>query len=527
MYDTENKDGGIDYIFEDEKSIIIIQSKYRKAGLGEISYFNGIANKWQHSGSFNEWVDNEVDSIKDKKIYRDVYKKITTKKVIFEFISLDELQPKRKENRVKTIRSGIDQFEMNYVSANELYFYFMLDKIGATYTDPLSVEISESNLNYCDDRKGITTLVCVMKISSLLKELQKLDDIQLVLARNVRVRRESSDVNIEMQKTYLKDSDNFFYGNNGIHFICSEAGISGKKIMLSHPAIINGGQTVRTLFDTDKSPKKAANVLARITKIPMVLQTQKEYKEIIDNIILRSNSNNPMYPWDLRSNDEIQVKIAREMFNRNIYYERKIDEYNQIGYVHALRINQVLDIVDLATIQAVTSDNIGPVKLKKIGDEPLFKLKNAGGYYEQLFNQIPGDYDEVESKISLFHYIKRAKGYLRSILPEDFVSFANAAQNYIIKIVWYAISDHNSPIIHHPIKISYQRYSKLNPLLRDIVRVIFKEFMKSFKENGVEQNDFFRRDDCWSKVENAVFTSTRIKDIKQAIIDEQKKQSRK
>lgn len=487
---TEGGDGGIDFVVETPTEIILCQTKYGKTTIDKVRAFVQVINAWDESeNSFENWL-SQVKNSEAIDIYKHAYRSYSSKKITWEFVYLgSEVQS------FKRITASVSnaKHDVRIVSKNDILYYFSLDKIGASYVDTLRVKTTTSSLNGKTFHPfgEIKTTVCMVSVQSIVKSLRKSGDWERVLSRNVRVRREKSKVNEEIQNTFINETDAFFYGNNGIHIISSNAYPDGDELVIEQPAIINGGQTISTLMNTTRKPQSDCFVLARVTTIAKENQIKNECSEFIDDIIVRSNSSNKMEPWDLRSNDSIQVDIAKLLFDYKIYYERKINELKVIHRKEKPSINYHLDITDLAEILACTS-SYGPAKYRKNGPGPLFQKQN-NSIYDDLFNKnilFNGDY--VVSKIKLNEAILAA---LKKIAKKKYGkhdSFPKTSKNYILSLLWTAI---NHEGIQHPLRLPINKKlpSVWAKSISGLVENMFQLYKKDIKA-GVTINDIFRTD---------------------------------
>jgi len=509
---SENGDGGIDCILETPTEIIICQTKYGNTTIDKVRAFLHTFSCWNAGEeSFNKWLE-DVQNKDSVKIYKNIYKSYSRKKVIWEFIYFGNEVVKWKRILSKHKRANID---IRCVSKNDVLYYFTMDKVGATFVDTLKINAKTSSLNEKTRHEfgEIKTLVCMVKVTSLINELRKSSDWSRILARNVRVVRDDSKINEGIKETYLDETDAFFYGNNGIHIISTNATLDGDDLIVEQPAIINGGQTISTLMDVHSKPIRSDGyLLVRVTTISRESQQLEKCIEFIENIIVRSNSSNKMNSWDLRSNDTIQVDIQKMLFDYDIYYERKIGELKVYQKKELPSSIHHLDILDLGEILACCSD-YGPVKYRKNGREPLFKL-GKGGVYNKIFNKgLFKDKDMLVSQIWLDDRIKKVIKKIPKKRYRKYESFPISSKNYILSRLWELILMRD---LKHPIEIPTVKRmpSKLKIAIENMVGKLFLLYRKDLK-NGVAINDIFRKDEYWDKCIKAI--GPRNNDVKMFI----------
>lgn len=95
------------------------------------------------------------------------------------------------------------------------------------------------------------------------------------------------------------------------------------ELVLHNPQIVNGGQTVKALYEVFDKHGKAENparVLLRAYRLPY--ESEKTYEKSVE-IIKGLNSQNKILPSDLRSNDMRQVRIEQLFADFGYVYYRK------------------------------------------------------------------------------------------------------------------------------------------------------------------------------------------------------------
>ena len=149
-----------------------------------------------------------------------------------------------------------------------------------------------------------------------------------LFARNIRgFLGDFTPVNRSMEYTLRKESERFFYYNNGITIICDDAkkvSARGRDVLrVTNPQIINGQQTTRTLASKPAEAKKAS-VLVRVIQVPRgAASDQDEFDALVSQIVEGANWQNAIRPSDLVANDRRQVELQRELRKRGYLYLRK------------------------------------------------------------------------------------------------------------------------------------------------------------------------------------------------------------
>lgn len=129
-------------------------------------------------------------------------------------------------------------------------------------------------------------------------------------------------VNKGIARTIKKNADDFFFLHNGITAICSHMEIKGSTLCVRELNVVNGCQSLSTIYSCSESAKKTENayILFRFYEITN--------SDRADNISTSTNSQSAVKARDLRSNDKsvIAMKKAYEQFYLDGYFITKRGE---------------------------------------------------------------------------------------------------------------------------------------------------------------------------------------------------------
>ncbi len=138
--------------------------------------------------------------------------------------------------------------------------------------------------------------------------------------RNVRLylgaRKGSVNAGIADTLKISGEHPNFWAYNNGVAFICDSYEYKYKKLELKNFSIVNGCQTTVSLAE-NKGTSPDLKVLVRVIAAS---------DDIVDNVIRYTNSQNPIRPWDIASQDKTQRRLRAdfdEMKKPYIYLTRR------------------------------------------------------------------------------------------------------------------------------------------------------------------------------------------------------------
>ena len=263
-----------------------------------------------------------------------------------------------------------------------------------------------------------------------LMEFYKETGESLLLNSNVRYLIKNSTINKEIRNSFINDPSRFCYLNNGITIISSNfeilpTGHPSTKVKLTKPSVVNGGQTIATLYNlfTTKYSEyetqfKTANILIRVYKAP---------SEYSIKIAQATNSQNPINIVDLKSNDTAQDVAKKYLAQFGVGLITKLGE--DITFYN----------------DTITNENIIQIYASLYKDEPS-KAKTSKAstfklFYDEVFNN---SIDEIMCKklyrcyeISLF---------LNNIIDKDSVVIKNAFYSLI-----YAMKKFNNNLLNENI----------------------------------------------------------------------------
>lgn len=132
----------------------------------------------------------------------------------------------------------------------------------------------------------------------------------------------SNKVNKGIARTIRNNAGDFFFLHNGITAICSQMSIHEGILSVKELNVVNGCQSLSTIFSYSELAKKADNayIMFRFYEISDV--------ERADNISTSTNSQSAVKARDLRSNDKavLAMKKAYEQFYPDGYFVTKRGE---------------------------------------------------------------------------------------------------------------------------------------------------------------------------------------------------------
>lgn len=146
---------------------------------------------------------------------------------------------------------------------------------------------------------------------------------------NVRDYEGGVEVNKEILKS-LEDPNGpeFWWLNNGVTVICSQASSQGKTLSLDDVQVVNGLQSSVSIYNylsgaEEGDPSRSRSILVR------VIATQDP--DTRDRVIRATNRQTAVQAASLRATDSIQRDLEQYFFGEDWYYERRKNYYRNQG----------------------------------------------------------------------------------------------------------------------------------------------------------------------------------------------------
>jgi len=339
-YTDAKGDGKIDAVVKRPNGeIIVIQAKYNDGYAKVVADVDTCPNtNWEpfdmmtipafkNQTKFEQYMKTQKVPRDKRQIYQKVFDTCHTdpKKVKFELVTTYD-RPRNIENRLTNLSP------LNFQGINSVFSLFQLqENYQSPGAAPLELTIDENNiLSKTDTKHGIVSVLAEVKLREIIEYMQAYSPDYYIISKNVRTYLKSGEnsINENIRLTYEDKPEEFFYSHNGITILCEEiqktaTTTSKTKFTLDKPNVINGGQTIMSLREV--IPRKINNegtVLVKIFEIEHNAASDK----LINEIIYRTNQQNPIYWYNLRANEESQYILAKHCMRRDVYYERRQNE---------------------------------------------------------------------------------------------------------------------------------------------------------------------------------------------------------
>lgn len=250
---------------------------------------------------------------------------------------------------------------------------------------PITIQIERFSHNYQDvlalsqDKKAFIFLIKPKVIFELFEKF----GFQ-IFYKNVRNPLPKSNYNEKIADTLKSQPHLFWFFNNGITGITEtsiDIGVHAKEIVLGNLQIINGAQTVYTIYNSYKDASTDQRTeMDKKALISFRLIVSKDTP--LNNCITQfTNSQNPLLPSDFYANDEIQERLQKESYAYNLWYEKRRGEFRSKP----------------ENITVVDKDTMAAIYLACHLEEPILanrqrdlhfvsKLHDKDGLYEFIFS---------------------------------------------------------------------------------------------------------------------------------------------
>lgn len=236
-----------------------------------------------------------------------------------------------------------------------------------------SIDIAESPIS----TTGAVGYICLVRMRDYFNFIT--DDknrlMRNIFEANVRDYQGDIQVNEGIRGTLENkgQNDDFWWLNNGVTIIATKATLTGKKLTIEDPQIVNGLQTsteIYKYFEKKNTEGENRNVLVRI-----IVPTEAESR---DRIIKATNSQTKIPDASLRATEKIHRDIEEFLRPHGLFYDRRKNFYKNEGK----SIDKIISITQLA--QAVMSILLGKPDSARARPSSLLKKDED---YKRVFNQ--------------------------------------------------------------------------------------------------------------------------------------------
>ncbi len=297
-------------------------------------------------------------------------------------------------------------------------------------------------------------------------------------------------VNQRMQESALYEPDNFFGFNNGITAITKKVypyyEKTTKKISIAGMQIINGAQTVKSIFEAyEKANKSKRKEMSEKLVISMKMIVVDDPK-LEQNIIQFTNTQTPIEPRDYHSNDIIQSKIYYDLLrNTDIIYERKRGEFEKVDHEK----NRIVSNEDMA--QAYVAFQLQNPHLARTAPGTIFS--SDADIYETIFNE-QMDYRDLYNAYEVYSFVDKRVSEMKANRKdnpeiEKKYKYLKDARYYLTALIKYTYQDYDSIFLEAYEKTNKKHINKNEETVEKSVMARYFLFnkLKDHTENALDE----------------------------------------
>ncbi len=484
-------DNGIDAILlnEEEKELTVMQFKFPKDINGinsEISQgdilktFNGFnllidkTTNQESSIQFNQFKEriNDMD-IFNFKIYFVSFNKGV------EAIANKELV----ENFAKNFKKDYGS-ELQIKIHDKSIISNIYEKINRKNDLEITLSYKQLASAYDIDSMNIKSYVGLVNGKSLIESIE--DSIETIFDENIRLYEGKTNVNNSIKATASdpKESEMFYFYNNGVTIICDKVSNSPNKLSVSLKgvSIVNGCQTVTSLYDlyTQNKLGNGVDILTRIIEI-------SDYNERM-KITEYLNSQNPIKDSYFIANHTIVRDLQKSLENKGYYLERQINEFEYKKYYGDKGFSNLVPIKLENVIQYYVGYWLDDyASIAKRGKGLLFDKNKI----DEILMDINAD-RVIEANIMYEKISKIITSYRRTRRNEnkteisDFLNIPHS--NFVNDIDEYLFINTGDIVILNTVKLLKDNYKKKNiefdddKLIKEAILLIHKKIMDNYPD---------------------------------------------
>ena len=372
------------------------------------------------------------------------------------------------ERKVQILKETVESyfnpctFSFEFLNASEL-----LKRARKTPKTSSSLKLAENPIS--TGREGF---VCLVKLSDYLAFITDGEgNLRAhIFEGNVRDYQGRTEVNREIRATLESvGAEDFWWLNNGVSVVCSNASLSGKMLTIENAEIVNGLQSSREIFDTFRGRDVSddpRNVLVRVLK--------PQNSESRDRIIKATNSQTPIPAASLRATDKIHRDIEEFLRSHGYYYDRRKNYYKNAGkpIKKIFGIPYVAQCVMACALNNPDNARARPSSLIKSQDEyeRIFNLDYPLNIYlkcpvvvrrvESILKQSGNPdyrkhYNNLRFYVSMLWVLRQCKAQNPGILQVSEIDISNLTEQSVLEVageVWreYFASGGNDQVAKGP-----------------------------------------------------------------------------
>lgn len=380
----------MDFIYKNDGRWTIIQTKYRGVGKKEdeteiLKHKNLLNHVYQSKSKAHAELKQILDEVKFKS---DSFRLI--------FITLGKFTPGAR-HEIEKLPSYIP--ELGDIHERVEWDFLDEEELNIRLRSSLSVSFNRKDVEhslFSTKSDGSRANIVEVVVGERRQAILAVDATQLVAAYenqglrdqlfslNIRNFIGASAFNTKMKETAQTRPEDFFFFNNGISCLATSMKVDASlgKVTTTGLQVINGAQTVKTLFKVKQSPElKKINVLMRITEVGDAYGASGRF---VEEITEYNNSQNMIKSADFRSNDPIQVFLENEF--GKLTYDAKTVRYLRKRTAKEELSKQTYELIRMEDFaKVIHAFLVDPISFSS-STKYLFSVEEGDGY-----NKVFGD----------------------------------------------------------------------------------------------------------------------------------------
>lgn len=262
------------------------------------------------------------------RLFRSAYDRILGKKhsmtVSFAYASKsDQLANQKVLQRIENLRAYVRD-QISYAKV-DFEFWDCRKLLTAARRTPATTETIDFVREFTTNDGSAICLVKLGSLAALLRD-ENGEIRRAMLEPNVRdYQGEKNPTNTAIRETLQETNQpEFWWLNNGVTVLAKSCSVTGGKLIVERPEVVNGLQTSYEIFQHFKTqPDKADNrsVLVRVIVPPN--------EQMRTKIIRATNLQTPISEISLHATDPIHFDIEERLRLYQLFYERRKGEYRE------------------------------------------------------------------------------------------------------------------------------------------------------------------------------------------------------
>jgi hypothetical protein len=307
-------DKGIDAIWVDDlnQSIHIFQSKVsQNAGnhIGDVALKNfvGSLEQFQTEEAVKTVLAGNANVDLKNLLLRQNVSGLVGKGYTVKPVFITNQLPNKDTQDFLSIRPDIDLYDRDRIASE-----FIDLEIEGGISESFQFDVSYAGLLNID----VGDVASVFTFPAQAIELIGLKGISdgSLFKRNVRYSLGNTAVNKSITSSTRDKKEHFLFPlyHNGITILCDEASFddSGLTVTIKNYVVVNGAQSISTFFANRNSLTSDLRVFVKIISL--------EDDRLSRKITVNSNNQNAIKPKDLRSDDDLMLRLSREFEDQKL-----------------------------------------------------------------------------------------------------------------------------------------------------------------------------------------------------------------